>query len=117
LLTFNRGVIGMSKPILNTLVVAAALAATTVASLGAGWVDDFVAGAIGKGAHVRPAYVAAPEPGYIADPDYTAALPTPNCHWMRMPIYDSDHSVIGWRGRPVAVCPQPKVSADLTGSR
>jgi hypothetical protein len=93
------------------------LAATAVAAFGASWVTDFVAGVIGQGAPVRPAYVAAPDPGYIADPEYAATLPGPDCYWSRMPIYDSDHSVIGWRGRPVAVCPTSKVSADLAGSR
>jgi hypothetical protein len=106
----------MSKAILNTLVAAAALTATVASSHG-GWVDDFVAGAIGPGVHVRPAFVTAPEPGYIAYSGYSEALPGPSCYWTRMPIYDSDHSVIGWRGHPVAVCPRPKISADLAGTR
>jgi hypothetical protein len=82
-------------------------------SQGTNLVEDFVAGAISPGASVRPAFVAVPEPGYIVYSDQTAVLPAPNCYWTRMPIYDADRTVIGWRGRPIAVCPQPKVSADL----
>jgi hypothetical protein len=107
----------MSKTILSTLVMAAGLTATTVGSPGANLVDEFVASAISPGAYLRPAYVTAPEPGYIIYSDYAAALPGPSCYWTRLPIYDSDRSVIGWRGRPVAVCPQPKASADLAGGR
>jgi hypothetical protein len=72
-----------------------------------------VTGAIvgGSAEEARPAYVAVPYPGYIAYSDHAAALPGPNCYWTRKPVYDVDRKVIGWRGRPVAVCPQPQISA------
>src|SRR5262249_22624570 len=54
---------------------------------------------------------AAPYPGYIAYSEFTGALPGPNCYWTRFPVYDADRNVVGWRGRPVAVCSQVKVSA------
>ena len=57
-----------------------------------------------KVANSRPAYVVAPGPGYVAYPAYAAALPGPNCYWTRMPVYDGFGNVVGWRGRPVAVC-------------
>ena len=103
------------KAILTALVAAATLAAAIPNSSGAGLVDDFLAGAVvgNAAANVRPAYVAAPDPGYIVYSGYATALPGPSCYWTRMPVYDSDRTVIGWRGRPVAVCPQPRVSADL----
>jgi hypothetical protein len=95
------------KTALTALVAAATLVSATGARSGVGLVDDFVAGAIvGKAvSDVRPTYLAAPDPGYIAYSDYAAALPGPSCYWTRMPVYDSEHSVIGWRGRPVPVCP------------
>jgi hypothetical protein len=95
------------KTILTALIAAATLAVATAASFAAGSIDDFLKVAIvGKAAaDVRPAYVATPDPGYIAYSGYAAALPAPSCYWARMPVYDFDRNVIGWRGRPVAVCP------------
>ena len=48
--------------------------------------------------------VVAPQAGYVAYPAYYAALPGPNCFWTRRPVYDAYGNVVGWRGRPVAVC-------------
>ena len=60
-------------------------------AVGAGVLGGFVAGAIvgNAVANSQPAYVAAPGPG---------------CYWTRMPVYDMYGNVVGWRGRPVAVC-------------
>ena len=93
--------------ILTALTAAAALAAATAVSPAGGLVDGSVAGAVvGKvAANVRPTYLAAPETGYIVYSEHSAALPGANCYWTRMPIYDPNQNVIGWRGRPVAVCP------------
>jgi hypothetical protein len=101
------------KTILTALAAAATLAFVIPASSGAGLVEDFVAGAIvgNATADERPAYVAVPDPGYIVYSGDAAALPGPSCYWTRMPVYDSDRTVIGWRGRPVAVCPPPRVSS------
>jgi hypothetical protein len=52
----------------------------------------------------------APYPGYIEYSKEATALPASNCYWTRMPIYDSSNGVIGWRGRPVAVCPRRDAS-------
>jgi hypothetical protein len=73
--------------------------------VGAG-VGGFVAGAIVGSAiaNSQPAYVVAPPVGYVAYPAYYAALPGPNCFWTRRPVYDAYGNVVGWRGRPVAVC-------------
>jgi hypothetical protein len=88
------------------IIAAAALAAATEASLAGASGDGSVRGAIvGDMANERPAYLPAPDPGYIAYPKYAAALPAPTCYWTRIPVYDSQGNVIGWRGRPVAVCP------------
>jgi hypothetical protein len=72
----------------------------------AGLIGGLAAGAIVGGAiaNSQPAYVA-PGPGYVVYPGYAAALPGPGCYWTRAPIYDAYGNVIGWRGRPVAVCP------------
>jgi hypothetical protein len=106
------------KTTLTALAAAAVLANAAVSTptpadarcfgcaVGAGVVGGLVAGAIiGSAAAnaARPAYVA-PGPGYIAYPAYAAALPGPNCYWTRMPVYDAYGNVVGWRGRPVAVC-------------
>ena len=76
-------------------------------AVGAG-VLGFVAGAIVGNAVANaapPAYVAAPGPGYVVYPAYTAPLPGPRCYWTRQPVYDMYGNVVGWRGRPIAVCP------------
>jgi hypothetical protein len=107
------------KKTLTVLVAAATLAgaATSLSTpadarcygcaLGAGLVGGFVAGAIvgsAATAAAAPAYVVAPAPGYVVYSGYAAPLPGPNCYWSRMPVYDAYGNVIGWRGRPVAVC-------------
>ena len=105
------------KKTLTVLIAAATLAGAATSlptpadarcygcALGAGLVGGFVAGAIvGSAAAARPAYVVAPAPGYIVYSGYAAPLPGPSCYWTRMPVYDAYGNVIGWRGRPVAVC-------------
>jgi hypothetical protein len=103
------------KTVLTSSFAISSLAVALASAQGANLIEDFVAGVIvgSPGVNARPSYVAVADPGYIVYSDYAAALPGPNCFWTRMPIYDTDRTVIGWRGRPVAVCPQPKVSADL----
>jgi hypothetical protein len=100
------------KKTLTVLFAASALALATAASptpaaagcygcgVGAGLVGGFVAGAI-----VGSALAVAPAPGYVAYAEYGAPLPGPACYWTRRPVYDYYGHVIGWRGRPVAVCP------------
>ena len=102
------------KKTLSTLAAAATVATAIAAAptpadagcwgcaVGAGAVGGFVAGAIANAAP-PPAYVA-PAPGYVVYPAYAAPLPGPGCYWTRMPVYDMYGNVIGWRGRPVAVC-------------
>jgi hypothetical protein len=106
------------KKTLTALVAAAGVAAATAVSptpadarcygcgVGAGLVGGFVAGAIvgSAVASARPAYVVAPGPGYVVYSGYAAPLPGPNCYWTRMPVYDAYGNMVGWRGRPVAVC-------------
>jgi len=73
----------------------------------AGLVGGLVGGAIVGGAIAssRPAYAVAPAPGYVVYPGYAAAMPAPGCYWTRMPVYDYYGNVVGYRGRPVVVCP------------
>src|SRR5216683_1504370 len=83
-------------------------------AVGAGAVGGFVAGAIVGNAiansapapvYVAPApYVAAAPPGYVVYSAYGAPLPGPRCYWTRQPLYDAYGNVVGWRGRPIAVC-------------
>jgi hypothetical protein len=84
-------------------------------AVGAGVLGGFVAGAIVGNAIANsapapayvapaPAYVVAPPPGYVAYSAYGAPLPGPRCYWTRQPVYDMYGNVIGWRGRPIAVC-------------
>jgi hypothetical protein len=105
------------KPTLIALAAAATLAAATAASLGAGSVSVTGGIVVDTAANEQPAYVAAPDPGYIVYSGYNAALPGPSCYWTRMPIYGSARDVIGWRGHPVAVCPQPRLSAQAESPR
>jgi len=81
----------------------------------AGAVGGFVAGAIVGNAIANsapapayvapaPAYVVAPPPGYVVYSAYGAPLPGPRCYWTRQPVYDVYGNMVGWRGRPIAVC-------------
>ena len=83
----------------------ATLAVATAASPRTDLIDGFVRSAIvGKG-DAPPEQPAPPDSEYVAYSGYAAALPGPSCYWVRTPIYDSNRNVIGWRGRPLAVCP------------
>ena len=108
----------MQKPITALVAVATLTAAVATmpttsearcfgCAVGAGVLGGVVAGAIigSAVAAPRPAYVVAPAPGYVAYPAYAAAVPAPGCYWTRQPVYNVNGNVVGWRGRPVAVCP------------
>ena len=74
----------------------------------AGLIGGLAAGAIVGSAIANSApapYAVAPAPGYVVYPGYAAAVPAPGCYWTRMPLYDAYGNVVGWRGRPVVVCP------------
>jgi hypothetical protein len=110
----------MSKTF-TALVAAATIAAasaslTTTASaqrcwgcgFGAGLAAGIIGGAIVGSAIANSApapYVVAPPPGYVVYPGYAAAVAAPSCYWTRMPVYDAFGRPVGWRGRPVMVCP------------
>ena len=95
------------KTILVAIAVVASLAAATVLSRGGDSIKVTNAGAIiaGPPPPARPAYPKVPHPGYIAYADYDLAVPAPQCYWTRLPVYDADRNIVGWRGSPVAVCP------------
>jgi hypothetical protein len=98
----------------------ASLTALTIGALVIGAADSVEAASVDiadaivvdTAAALQPAYLATPNPRYILYSGYNAALPGPGCYWTRMPMYDSHHEVIGWQGRPMAVCPEPRVSAE-----
>ena len=93
------------KRLLTAIVAATTLAAPASAALAADSSRAQGALVVSAAANLRPTYVTSPEPGYIVYAGYAGALPAPTCYWTRNPIYDSDRTVIGWRGRPLAVCP------------
>jgi hypothetical protein len=104
------------KTTLTVSIAASAFAAATAAWAGADSVNVKSALPLGTSSGERPLFPSAPYPGYIAYSGYSGALPGPNCYWTGFPVYDADRNVVGWRGRPVAVCPQVKVSADAAGN-
>jgi len=86
--------------------IAVSLAATpTPASAGSG--GAFAAGLFGGlvGGAIIGSALARPYPGYVVYSGAYASPPPPGCYWTRQPVYDAVGNVIGWRGRPVAVCP------------
>jgi hypothetical protein len=100
----------MKAMLAAALAVGGILSFATTAALAA----DFVAvrGAVVVDPAANPNVVAVPYPGYIVYSGHEAEPPASNCYWTRMPIYDPSRNVIGWRGRPVAVCPERRISAD-----
>jgi hypothetical protein len=102
----------LMKATLTGLFAVGSLAIAMAASAEAASVNVADAIVVDTAASVQPAYVVTPNPRYIVYSGYDAALPSAGCYWTRMPMYDSHHEVIGWRGRPLAVCPEPRVSAE-----
>jgi hypothetical protein len=94
------------KPILIAIGVATCLVAATAFSQGGNSVLVTRAIVAGPPAPESAANPTHPQPGYIAYNDYDVAVPAPGCYWTRLPIHDAEHKIVGWRGRPVAVCPQ-----------
>jgi hypothetical protein len=93
------------KAILIAIGVVATLVAATALSLGGDSVQVTRAIVAGPFTPEPPAYPTEPHPSYIAYADHGLAVPAPGCYWMRLPIYDAERNVVGWRGHPVAVCP------------
>jgi hypothetical protein len=93
------------RTILVAIGAVAVLAAATVFSLGGDSVEMANAIITGASASAQPTYPAEPHPGYIAYADHDVTAPAPGCYWTRLPVYDNTRKVVGWLGRPVAVCP------------
>jgi hypothetical protein len=87
-------------------VVSALAGSATTASAGGG--GGFVPGLLGgfvAGAIVGGAIASRPAPGYVVYPGYAAPVAYPGCYWTNVPVYDRFGNVVGWRGRPMQVCP------------
>jgi hypothetical protein len=95
------------------LVAGMLTAATTEASAqwrrGWGWGPGIAAGVIGGaiiGSALAAPWRAYPPPaGWAYYPAYAEPLPSPNCYWARMPVYDAYGNVVSWRGRARLICP------------
>jgi hypothetical protein len=104
-----------AKETLMKKTVPALLAATTIAvslmaspnQASAGSGGAFAAGLFGGlvGGAIIGSALARPYPGYVAYSGAYASPPPPGCYWTRQPLYDAYGNIIGWRGRPIAVCP------------
>jgi len=95
------------------LVAGTLMAGTTDASAqwrrGWGWGPGIAAGIIG-GAIIGTALTAPwraypPPPGWAYYPAYAQPVPSPNCYWARVPVYDAYGNVATWRGAPRLICP------------
>lgn len=97
----------LMKVMHGAFTAAAAWVAVPTICLAGGPIDEFVKVAIvGKQpASVPPAHLTKPEPGYVSYYGHPEPLPGASCYWTRMPVHDFKGQIIGWRGRPVAVCP------------
>ena len=93
------------KAMLVAISAGAILAAATVLSAGGNSVKLTSAIIAGAPASAQPTRPTEPYPGYIAYADNDVTVPAPGCYWTRLPVYDSARKVVGWLGRPVAVCP------------
>ena len=94
------------------VVAATLMAATTDASAqwrrgwwGPGIAAGIVGGAIIGGALAAPWRAYPPPAGYAYYPAYAEPVPSPNCYWARVPVYDAYGNPISWRGRPRLICP------------
>jgi hypothetical protein len=99
------------KKTLTALLAAATMAAALAGSateasaqrrggaVAAGVLGGLFAGAIIGGA------IASQPRGYVVYPAEAQPVYGPGCYWARMPVYDGYGNVVGYRGRPVQVCP------------
>lgn len=83
----------------------AIIAAATVASWGNDSVKLVTPIITDASASAGPTRPSEPYPGYVAYADNDVTVPAPGCYWTRLPVYDNARKVVGWLGRPVAVCP------------
>jgi hypothetical protein len=93
------------KAILVAISAGAILAAATVLWAGGDSVKLTRVVVAGSSASAQPTHPTEPYPGYIAYADNDITVPAPGCYWTRLPVYDNARKVVGWLGRPVAVCP------------
>ena len=97
------------KKTLTTLLAAATVASAlagsaTTASARGGFVPGLLGGFV-AGAIVGGVIASRPAPGYVVYPGYSAPVAHPGCYWTNVPVYDAYGNIVGWRGRPVQVCP------------
>jgi hypothetical protein len=93
------------KAILVAVGVVASLAVATEISLGGDSIKLTSALIAAAPTSAQPAHPIEPHPGYIAYAEHDVAAPAPGCYWTRLPVYDNARNIVGWLGRPVAVCP------------
>jgi hypothetical protein len=95
------------KPIVTAICVVASLTSVTLGyALDGDSTDEVSAPSVAIRGGAREASLAAmPQPVYIPYTEANLAAPAPGCNWERMPVYDTDGHVNGWRGDPVEVCP------------
>jgi len=87
-----------------TLAAALAGSATEASAQRGGAVAAGVLGGLFAGAIIGGAIASQPR-GYVVYPGYAEPVYGPGCYWTRMPVYDPYGNVVGYRGRPVQVCP------------
>jgi len=93
-----------------TKLAAAAAIATTLSSMAVTdafaqrWLGPAIVGGVIGGAVIGSILATRP-PGYVVYPGYAQPVYGPGCYWASQPVYDAYGRVVGYRGRPVQVCP------------
>src|SRR5262249_12523571 len=98
----------MMKKTLTALVAAAAIAGTmTMTATDASaqrWLGPAIVGGVIGGVVIGSILATRPQ-GYVVYPGYAQPVYGPGCYWASQPVYDPYGRVVGYRGRPIQVCP------------
>ena len=86
-----------------TIAVTMAAATTNASAGGRGWGPGLALGILG-GAVIGSILATRPR-GYVVYPGYAEPVYGSGCYWASQPVYDPYGRVVGYRGRPVQVCP------------
>lgn len=101
------------KAISSVVIAASVFAAATAAWSGPDSVSATAPLVPNANVDSQPLFPATPYAGYVVYSGYAGPLAAPSCYWTRLPVYDAERNVVGWRGRPVAICPQVRISAQV----
>jgi len=90
--------------LLAAVAVAGMVATAPTQAYAQRWLGPAIVGGIVGGAVIGSILATRPR-GYVVYPGYAEPVYGSGCYWASQPVYDPYGRVVGYRGRPVQVCP------------